>query len=213
MFWLRARSRRPEIIGKGSEKFISSSGIATLGSEKTDYDPRYFLVNALLYATEPRRPIQMLHATARPMMRWLQWAARADNAFLSTDILRDIAEKDWGSLAAAHFSTYEGKALAAKTIQDYNCVKRALLSVTWSGRYRRSIRRIRICAAVPGKPDRIGHHRSDLDEPALLKDRRIIANLQRAILLRQGWPGRSGDKLMDYLHEEPRRAFTLARML
>ena len=30
-----------------------------------------------------------------------------------------------------------------------------------------------------------------------------IFNLQRAILLRQGWGGRQGDKLMDYLHDEP----------
>jgi aldehyde:ferredoxin oxidoreductase len=27
--------------------------------------------------------------------------------------------------------------------------------------------------------------------------------MQRAILLRQGWGGRRGDRIMDYLHDEP----------
>jgi aldehyde:ferredoxin oxidoreductase len=30
-----------------------------------------------------------------------------------------------------------------------------------------------------------------------------IFNLQRAVLLRQGWDGRKGDRLLDYLFQEP----------
>jgi aldehyde:ferredoxin oxidoreductase len=35
--------------------------IATRGGENKDYDPRIWMITALCYATEPRRPIQQLH--------------------------------------------------------------------------------------------------------------------------------------------------------
>lgn len=193
-----------KIIGRGSEQFISSAGVTTLGSEKSDYDPRYTLINGLLYATEPRRPIQMLHATARPMIRWVNWLEGADNAFLSTEILRDIAEKYWGSAAAADFSTYKDKALAAKTIQDYSYIKESLIICDriWpiyevhspDKNMRCYTLESQIVSAITGRK---------LDESGLFNIGERIANLQRAILLQEGWPGRKGDKLMDYLYEEP----------
>ena len=193
-----------EIIGRGSDKFISSAGIATSGSEKGDYDPRYILANALLYATEPRRPIQMLHASARPIIRWINWLEKADNAFLSTEILTDIAEKYWGSAAAADYSTYDSKALASKIIQDYSYVKESMIicDFVWpfhevhspDKNMRCGTLESRIVSAITGRK---------LDESGLFDIGERIVNLQRAILLREGWPGRKGDKLMDYLHEEP----------
>ncbi|OGO21983.1 MAG: hypothetical protein A2144_10505 [Chloroflexi bacterium RBG_16_50_9] len=192
------------IIGRGSEKLISRAGIATSGSEKSDYDPRYFLANALLYATEPRRPIQMLHASARPINRWLNWLEKADNAFLSSEIFRDIAEKYWGSAAAADYSTYEGKALASRTIQDYSYIKESMIvcDFVWPFHEVHSPdKNIRCCtlesrihSAITGRP---------FDESSLFTIGERIANLQRAILLMEGWPGRQGDRLMDYLYEEP----------
>jgi aldehyde:ferredoxin oxidoreductase len=191
-------------VGRDSEQFISRAGIATLRSEKGDYDPRYMLTTALLYATEPRRPIQMLHALARPMMRWMNWLEGADNAFLSTEILRDIAEKYWGSAAAADFSTYDGKALASKTIQDYSYVKESLIicDLVWpihevhapDKNMRNCTLESQMVAATTGR---------EMDEDSLLEIGERNVNLQRAILLREGWPGREGDKLMDYLFQEP----------
>jgi aldehyde:ferredoxin oxidoreductase len=198
--------RAAATIGRGSEKLISASGIATTGSEKSDYDPRYMLANALLYATEPRRPIQSLHTTSRQLNRWLNWLDRAEDAFVSTEILRDIAEKYWGSASAADFSTYEGKALAAKTIQDYNCVKESLIicDLTWpifevhapDKNMRCCTLESQIVSAITGR---------NLDEAGLMTIGERIANLQRAIILRQGRPGRKGDKIMDFHHEEPLR--------
>ena len=52
----------------------------------------------------------------------------------------------------------------------------------------------RIVSAITGK---------DLDEVDLNKTGERIFNLQRAILLRQGWGGRKGDRLLEYLHREP----------
>jgi aldehyde:ferredoxin oxidoreductase len=192
------------IIGRGSDRFISSVGIATSGGEKSDYDPRYILANALLYATEPRRPIQMLHASARPITRWINWLEKADNAFLSTDIIRDIAKKYWGSAAAADYSTYEGKALASKTIQDYSYAKESLIicDFAWpihevhspDKNMRCGTLESRIVSAITGRK---------LDESGLFNIGERIVNLQRAIMLMEGWPGRKGDKLMDYLYKEP----------
>ena len=43
----------------------------------------------------------------------------------------------------------------------------------------------------------------ETDEAELNKIGERIFNLQRAVLLRQGWGGRQGDRLLDYLHDEP----------
>ena len=51
-----------------------------------------------------------------------------------------------------------------------------------------------VLSAITGK---------EIDEAGLNKIGERIFNLQRAILLRQGWPGRQGDRLLDYLYEEP----------
>jgi aldehyde:ferredoxin oxidoreductase len=42
-----------------------------------------------------------------------------------------------------------------------------------------------------------------IDEIEHNKIGEMVFNLQRAILLRQGWGGRQGDRLLDYLHDEP----------
>jgi aldehyde:ferredoxin oxidoreductase len=52
----------------------------------------------------------------------------------------------------------------------------------------------RVLSAITGK---------DLDEAGLNKIGERIFNLQRGILIRQGWKGRQGDRLLDYVHEEP----------
>jgi aldehyde:ferredoxin oxidoreductase len=196
--------RAAATTGRGSEKLISASNIATTASEKTDYDPRYMLANVILYATEPRRPIHSLHTTSRQLNRWLNWLDKAEDAFVSTEIMRDIAEKYWGSADAADFSTYEGKALASKTIQDYNCVKESLIicDLTWPiFEVHSPDREMRCCtlesqivSAITGR---------DLDEAGLMTIGERIANLQRAVMLRQGRPGREGDRILDYYHEEP----------
>jgi aldehyde:ferredoxin oxidoreductase len=43
----------------------------------------------------------------------------------------------------------------------------------------------------------------NLDEKGLLKIGERIFNLQRMLLLRDGWQGRQSDTLMDYHHDEP----------
>ena len=178
--------------------------ISTKASEARDHDPRLMIVNSLIYATEPRRPIQLLHATALPIARWLNWLDGYEDAFLSTDRLMNIAREFWGSEEAGDFSTYAGKAAAAKKIQDFGHVKESLIfcDLAWPMYQVRyfdesigfSTMESLIVRAVTGR---------DLDEEGLNMIGERIFNLQRSILLKQGWGGREGDDLLEYVFEEP----------
>lgn len=199
----RGTLKAAEYIGKGSMGLISPSTI-TRANETRDYDPRLILTNALIYATEPRRAIQLLHATALPLKRWLNWTEGWKDAFLSTAILRNIAEKFWGSAEAGDFSTCAGKALAAKKIQDYGYVKESLIlcDLAWpiyqvhspDNNIGAFTLESQILSAVTGRI---------ITEAELSKMGERIFNLQRAVLARQGWGGRAGDSIFSYLHQEP----------
>jgi aldehyde:ferredoxin oxidoreductase len=198
-------SRAAEQVGKDSRKFLST-WISTPSNETQDYDPRFMLANALIYATKPRRPIQMLHATSLPIIRWVNWVDGWKDAFLSTEILQDIAMQFWGSADAGDFSTDEGKAFAAKRIQDFGYIKESLIlcDLAWPIYQVRhfdndigfATLESRIISAVTGR---------DFHEEELIKTGERIFNLQRAILVRQGWGGRAGDTLLDYFFHEPLR--------
>ncbi|HPU01956.1 MAG: hypothetical protein GX890_03985, partial [Firmicutes bacterium] len=161
-------------------------------------------VTALLYATAPRRPIQELHEPGNLLMMWLRWS-RGEGFFSGAD-LRRAAELFWGSAAAADFTTYRGKALAAKKIQDRTCAKESLLlcdfkwPMTWAnyegGHVGDPSLESRIYSAITGRKT---------DEAGLNEMGERIFNLQRAILLRQGWRGRADDRLLDYYYTEPLR--------
>ena len=197
-------SRAARQIGRGSERLFSAIALASSG-ESIDYDPRLILANAIGYATEPRRAVHIHHATVLPLKRWLNWTeGRWKDAHLTTEILRGIAEGHWGGPAALDFSTYDGKALAAKRIQDYGYVKESLIlcDLVWPiyqvRDIDRSLRRCtlesRILNAITGR---------QTDEAELIKIGERVYNLQRAILARQGWGGRKGDSLPDFLFTDP----------
>jgi aldehyde:ferredoxin oxidoreductase len=191
------------IVGKGSDNFLKNL-IATRGSECLEYDLRLMLTNALFYATEPRRPITLLHAVAIPFRRWSHWHQGLPGSLLSTEIWFDLARRYWGSLEAGRFATYAGKPLAAKGIQDYEYIIDSLIFCdrVWpiyqvhpeDPRLELGTLESRIVSAITGRV---------IDEPELLKIGERIVNLQRAILLRQNWGGRKGDTIMDYFFEEP----------
>jgi aldehyde:ferredoxin oxidoreductase len=162
------------------------------------------LHNALLVATEPRRPISQIHEAAVILMRWLGSMNRSESASVSQEALRHIAERFWGTSAAADYTTYEGKALAAKKIQDRTRAKESLIlcDLFWPIMHAETTvdhvgdptLESQIYSAITGR---------ELDEAGLNRIGERIFNLQRAILLRQGWGGRKGDRLLDHLHEEP----------
>jgi aldehyde:ferredoxin oxidoreductase len=175
--------------------------VATENGEKRDYDPRITLTTALIYALEPRRIINQLHEVAAPIMSWLPWALGMEGPGFDSKAFRAAAKRMWGSELAADFSTWEGKALAAKKVQDRAYVKESLVACDLRYTIGLFVRRPdavtegRLFAAVTG---------ADIPtEEDVYRYGERNFNLQRAVFLRQGWPGREGDRVMDYLFEEP----------
>ena len=199
--------RAAKIVGEDSQKLVNlriGVGIGSRASEGRDYDPRLIPINILSYATEPRRAIQVLHGASAPFNRWTAWINDKSESIFSSKVFRRIGEEFWGSVEAADFSTYTGKALAAKNIQDYNNIKECLVlcDMQWPHYQIRSIDKnigfstleSRIFTAITGR---------DIDEVEFNRFGERIFNLQRAILINQGWGGRKGDILLDYLHDDP----------
>ncbi|HJX13134.1 MAG TPA: aldehyde ferredoxin oxidoreductase N-terminal domain-containing protein [Dehalococcoidales bacterium] len=202
-----------EALGGRAAELISYS-VMNRTNEIKDYDPRLILHNALLLATEPRRAMQTLHEPSGALIAWLDWLDGVEGAQLTTDVMRRIAERYWGGAAAADYSGYQGKALAARKIQDrtYALESLVLCNARWpmlhspltDDRLGDPSLYQRIFMAVTGR---------EVDGAELYRLGERIFNLQRAILLREGWRGREGDRLLDYHHEEPLRYVRFNRQL
>ena len=190
-------------IGKDTDKQVDT-GLITTGNESLDYDPRYILAHAMIYATEPRRAIQLLHSISLPVSRWNNWRNGWEGAFLSSEVFQDIADKYWGSREAGNLVSGKDKALAAKLVQDYGYLKESMILCDfvwplWQVRdIDDSIRNLtlesRMLSAITGRT---------IDESELLKIGERNVNMQRAVLMRQGWGGKTGDVLNEKLYERP----------
>ena len=160
------------------------------------YGPRLYNTAALLYATEPRMPIQQLHQISFPAGKWLNWANKLENSYVSPSVIRSIAKRFWGSEIAADFSTYEGKGLAAKMIQDREYAKECLIVCDWlwpildvehsDDHAGDPAFESKVLAAVTG---------NEMDEEGLCHIGERVFNLQRAILAREGHRNRASDSL------------------
>jgi len=191
-----------EKIGKGAQQL--SANVLTRAGETRDYDPRLVLTNAILYAMEQRRPINQVHELCHALWLWRNYQTGVEDAFLSTEDFITVGRNFWGGEVAADFSTYEGKALAAKKIQDRTYAKESLIlcDFLWPIIWVRfapdhtgdPFMESRVFSAITGK---------DIDKEELDGIGERIYNMQRAVLLRDGWGGRKGDRLFDYLHDEP----------
>ncbi|HEY96111.1 MAG TPA: hypothetical protein G4O15_14375 [Dehalococcoidia bacterium] len=192
-----------EYVGKGTEIQVDP-GMIMPGNESLDYDPRYILAHAMIYATEPRRAIQLLHYISLPVSRWNNWRDGWEGTFLSSEVFQDIAEKYWGSREAGNLVSNKDKALAAKLVQDYGYIKESMILCDfvwplWQVRdIDESIQNLtlesRILSAITG---------NKIDESELMKTGERNVNMQRAVLMRQGWGGKQGDVLNRKLYERP----------
>ena len=168
------------------------------------YSPREYVVNALLYAFEPRQPIAMLHEVSYLIARWLLHRIRPDLSPTTSEVFRAAATRFWGSDKAWDMTTYEGKALAAVRIQDRTYVKDSLLLCDCAWPIMDSFHtpdhvgdpqlEARLFTAVTG---------IDTDEASLNLYGERIFNLQRAILLREGWRARDWDAPAAFNFTEP----------
>ena len=194
--------RAAQLVGQGSGELITE--YLHKAEQGPFYGPREYITTGLLYALEPRQPIQQLHEICQPVMGWVSWLNQRPNAYLSTATLRMIADKFWGGEIAADFSTYDGKALAAKKVQDCQYAKESLILCDFSWPLQ----------VVEFSDDHVGDPTveskllsavtgNDVDEEGLHQMGARVFNLQRAILIREGHQGRSDDTLPEYEYTRP----------
>ena len=198
-----------DILAQGMAKAARSIGTEAESQirHSDPYDPRLYITTALLWATEPREPIQQLHAVGLPLAQWVSWVNKVKEAHVSTGVLRAIAERFWGGEIAADFSTWEGKAMAARKIQDREYAKECLVLCDWvwpimDSKHSRDhvgdpTLESQVLSAVTG---------DEVDEEGLYRVGERVFNLQRSILVREGRRGREDDKLPDDWHIRPLKA-------
>ncbi len=196
-------NKAADVVGGGSKELIGDLVYPRTGQTYM-YDPRMYITAGLFYATEPRQPIQHLHEIAMLMLHWIEWYRGTEDAYVSTDLIRAIANRFWGSETAADFSTYDGKALAAKKIQDREYAKECLILCDYAWPFthiKHSLDHIgdptiesEILSAVIGK---------EVDEGELYEIGERAFNLQRAILAREGHRGREADSLPEFSYTIP----------
>ena len=189
-------------MGKEAQALIKDYMVKSGDNEL--YGPRLYITTGIFWAVEPRLPIQQLHEVSVPVMLWGARQKGLKEVPVTTEVLRAMAKRFFGSELAVDFSTYEGKALAAARIQDREYAKESLIlcDLFWpiyfaeaspDGVGDPSIES-QICAAVTGR---------EVDEAGLYKVGERICNLQRAILAREGHKGREYDVIDEYNFTTP----------
>ena len=195
--------RAADAVGPSAREQLDNVGILSEPGYSQPYGPRLYITTGLLYAMEPRMPISLLHEVTTFLGKWLT-CNMGLNAFPTTETVRAIAAKFWGSELAADFSTYEGKALAARKIQDRSYAKECLILCDWlwpvmdlefsEDHVGDPTLESRIVSAVTG---------NELDEEGLNGIGERVFNLQRAILVREGHKGREFDRLPEQAYTVP----------
>lgn len=191
----------PMVGNKAAELLYDST---TRAGELLTYTPKTFITTALLYAMEPRQPIQQLHEVSRISTVWVRWAKKMPNAKLSSPVYRAIAKRFWGSELAIDYSTYEGKALAATMIQDRQLARECLILCD----------HIFPILYVEHTPDHIGDPSIESKVFSAITGRQMaekefyqlgerLMNLQRAIWVREGHRGRESDVLPEACYTVP----------
>jgi aldehyde:ferredoxin oxidoreductase len=194
--------RAGETLGDDAKALFGENvGDVGLG---TAYTPREYITTALLWALAPRQPISELHEISYPIARWLFHLLRPQKSPTSAKVFRAQAEKFWGGGESWNLTSYEDKALAALKIQDRTVVRDSLV----------------LCeAAYPimdsfNSPDNVGDPALEnkifsavtgieTSEEDLYVYGKRIYNLQRSILLREGWKPKEDDYPPEYNFTEP----------
>ena len=198
---VRAGERLGEKAKAHFNEYVADVGIGA------EYSPREYVTTALMWALEPRAPMGQLHEISYPIMRWRFHQIRPKLSPTTAAVFRAQATRFWGSDKAWDLTSYEGKALAAQKIQDRAMIKDSLL----------------LCeAAWPimdsfNTPDHVGDPTLEsklftavtgieTDEAGLNRYGERIFNLQRGVLIREGWKPKADDYPPEYNFTTPVKA-------
>jgi len=202
-----------DVLAEGSRRSTRELGVEDLiegmvtktGFDADYYNPRLFINNAPIYATEPVYPITQLHRVSFPMVKWMVWmGTEGMMGFLTTEKLRLLAKNFWGDERAAEFDSSDCKGTAAVLMQNRCYAMENMVFCGWfwpidfTGNRESGVGdsglEARLFTAVTGQA---------LDEDGFLRTGERCANLCRAIYLREGRRGRSDDVLESFNFTRP----------
>lgn len=202
-------ARAAQTVGKSAIELYDLRATKS-GFNANAYNPRFFITNAVFYATESTSTMNQLHEVCFPMMKWTMWyATDGSMSPCSTEVLQNIARKFWKSEKAVDFSTYEGKAGVAFIIQNREYAKENLVVCDF----------MYPITTAEGAEDHVGDPTLesrllssvtglDFSEETYYRTGERVFNLQRAIQGREGRVGRKDDLLNEFnftmtFEEEP----------
>ncbi len=167
----------------GKARAMFSHSVAPIGQHDLA-PPRAIITHALIYPMEPRVHQPTIHETSFVRGAWALNQLQADLTPVTTEVFHDVARAFWGSDAAGDFSSYEGKALAAKKIQNRTYIKDSLglCDFAWPITYSFNT------PDYVGDPDleaKIFTAVTGIAGEEIDRYAERISNLQRAILLRE----------------------------
>ena len=167
--------------------------------------PRAIVAHALLYPMEPRVHQPLIHDMTNVIRAWTANRLEPGRTPVTSKVVRDVARVFWGSEAAADLSGYEGKALAAKLVQDRTYIKDSLglCDPAWPMSYSFNTPdymgdpdlEAKLFTAVTGRP-------GEIIQPCAER----IASVQRSILVREGRRLPEADFPPDFNFTEPLQA-------
>ncbi len=164
--------------------------------------PRAYVVHALTYPMEPRVHQPLIHETGFLGAAWMANRMQPGSTGVTSEVYRQIAKIFWGSEQAADVSSYEGKALAAKMIQDRVYLKDSLGLCDWAWPVHYSIA-TEDHVGDPTLEGRFFTAVTGLDADRLTGYAARIFNQQRTILLREGRRVPEADFPEEYNFAEP----------
>jgi aldehyde:ferredoxin oxidoreductase len=201
----RGLHQAADAVGSKAKELITD--YADKNGLTVSYGPRLYNVNGIFYATEPRKTLPTLHEICIPVGMWNAWRKGMKGAYMSYDMLRDIGRRFWGSELTYDFSTYEGKAIAAKRIQDKIRAEECLIlcaffyplrSITPTQTHAGDATiESKLYSAVTGK---------ETDEEELNRIGERVFNLERAILTREDHRGRWVDEIPEFCFTVPKES-------
>jgi len=194
-----------DTLGGKAKELITD--YADKNGRTVSYGPRLYNVNGIFYATEPRKTLPTLHEICIPVGMWNAWRKGMKGAYMSYDMLREVGRRFWGSELTYDFSTYEGKAIAAKRIQDKIRAEECLILCAFFY----PLRSIAPTESHEGDPTIESKLYSavtgnETDEEGLNRIGERVFNLERAVLTREDPRGRWFDELPEFCFTVPKES-------
>lgn len=178
--------------------------IAPIG-QQDGVPPRVFIPHALLYAFENRMHPIGVHEMGYVNIPWSMHQDDPASSPVSPEVYCKIAAAFWGGEVAADQTTYEGKAVAARNIQNRTYLRDSLglCDFVWPITYSLSAPG---CVGDPALEGEIFTAVTGIPAAELAAYAERIFNMQRLIMVREGHRIPGDDYPPDFNFTEPLRA-------